>query len=66
MDDIDRAQAWELELWEARQRAASQRMDEGPSALECEDCGEPIPEARRIAVPHCVTCIDCKRIREKT
>lgn len=31
----------------------------GPGRETCEECGEPIPEARRKAVPgvtHCVTC----------
>ena len=32
----------------------------GPSAHECEDCGEPIPEARRLAVPGCTRCVVCQ------
>jgi len=31
-----------------------------PSALECADCGDPIPEARRLAVPGCTRCRDCQ------
>jgi phage/conjugal plasmid C-4 type zinc finger TraR family protein len=27
----------------------------------CVDCEEPIPEARRRAVPHCRRCIECQR-----
>lgn len=34
------------------------------SAFECDDCGEPIPERRRVAAPGCVTCIDCQSLRE--
>lgn len=34
------------------------------SAYECEECGEPIPEARRQAVPGCRCCIDCQQIEE--
>ena len=30
------------------------------SATECEDCGEPIPETRRRAVPGCTRCIECQ------
>ncbi len=31
------------------------------SALECEDCGEPIPEERRQKSKGCTRCIDCQR-----
>lgn len=31
------------------------------SAMECQQCGEPIPEARRNAVPGCQFCIECQR-----
>lgn len=35
------------------------------SAIDCEDCGEPIPEARRRAVPGCIRCIECQERVEK-
>ena len=31
------------------------------SAYECEECGEPIPEARRQAAPGCRCCISCQQ-----
>mgnify|MGYP003605697406 FL=1 len=31
------------------------------SAYECEECGEPIPEARRQAVIGCRCCISCQQ-----
>ena len=34
---------------------------QAPSAFECESCGEPIPEARRIAAMGCRYCIDCQQ-----
>lgn len=34
------------------------------SAEYCDDCGVPIPGARRVAVPGCETCVDCQGIRE--
>jgi phage/conjugal plasmid C-4 type zinc finger TraR family protein len=37
----------------------------GESAMECEDCGEKIPEARRRAVPGCVRCVLCQAEFEK-
>ncbi|WP_227369861.1 TraR/DksA C4-type zinc finger protein [Halomonas sp. M20] len=31
---------------------------------DCEDCGNEIPQARRLAAPWVTTCIECQRIRE--
>lgn len=36
------------------------------SATECEDCGEPIPEKRRMAVPGCDRCVECQEFFERT
>jgi phage/conjugal plasmid C-4 type zinc finger TraR family protein len=36
------------------------RSAQGESLTECEDCGEPIPEGRRKAVPGCVRCVICE------
>ena len=30
------------------------------SLTECLDCGDPIPEARRLAAKGCERCIDCQ------
>lgn len=35
------------------------------SAEFCEDCGEPIPEARRLAIPGVQLCVHCKSHRER-
>jgi phage/conjugal plasmid C-4 type zinc finger TraR family protein len=35
------------------------------SATECEECGEPIPEARRRAVPGCTRCTECQKEFER-
>lgn len=40
-------------------RARSKRL-RGPGLLRCEECGEPIPEARRQAVPGVRLCIACQ------
>lgn len=37
------------------------RMPTGESLEFCEECGEPIPEARRKAVPGVRLCIDCQQ-----
>ena len=31
------------------------------SAFFCEECGDPIPEPRRLAVTGCRCCIDCQK-----
>ena len=43
---------------------ARARLPSGDSLEECEDCDEPIPEARRNAVPGVRTCISCQSKRD--
>lgn len=45
-------------------KAARARLPAGPSAHECEDCGEPIPERRRVALPGVQTCVRCQTARD--
>ena len=52
-DQIDASVESEIE------RARS-RIPQGESLESCEDCGEPIPEARRRAVPGVRRCRDCQ------
>jgi phage/conjugal plasmid C-4 type zinc finger TraR family protein len=44
---------------EAVARARS-KLPRGESRRECEECGEPIPEARRQAIPGVRLCISCQ------
>ena len=44
-----------------RARAETPR---GESAAHCHECGEPIPEARRAAVPGVRTCVACQSGRD--
>lgn len=60
-DQFDRAAEIEamqreaaLANWRDKQTAAA------VSAYECEECGEPIPEARRAAVIGCRCCVECQ------
>jgi len=46
-------------------KAARLRMLVGDSAVECDDCGEPIPKKRRDAVPGVRTCVACQSERDK-
>lgn len=53
---------------EEMQRAAGRRRValamQGGGAEDCVDCGEPIPPARRAAVPWTCRCADCQAIVE--
>lgn len=40
-------------------------IPEGESLVHCEDCDEPIPEARRRAVPGVRLCVDCQSERDE-
>ncbi len=44
---------------DAVERARNQ-LNGGASLAECEECGEPIPEARRKAVPGVRRCVACQ------
>ncbi len=41
-------------------RHARSQMAKGESLSDCAECGEPIPEARRKAVPGVRKCIKCQ------
>lgn len=45
--------------------SALARMPSGAGLAECEECGEPIPEARRRALPGARTCVGCQSLRDK-
>jgi phage/conjugal plasmid C-4 type zinc finger TraR family protein len=47
----------------ARMKAA-QRPHVGASRETCAECDEPIPAARRAALPGVKLCIDCQRARD--
>jgi phage/conjugal plasmid C-4 type zinc finger TraR family protein len=46
-------------------RRQLERQAAEPSAEECEECGDEIPEARRLAVPGCKLCVFCKERQER-
>ena len=43
---------------------ARARLPAGESATHCEECGEPIPAARRRALPGTRTCVPCQSERD--
>lgn len=46
------------------QRMKARRGPQGDSLTRCADCEEPIPEARRQAIPGVKLCIDCASDRD--
>ena len=56
----------EVSTREAIERMRLQRPAEGrPSRETCADCDEPIPQARRKAVPGVQLCLDCQQASDK-
>ena len=45
-------------------RRVQSELGEGVGLSECEDCGKPIPEARRQAVPGVRRCITCQELHD--
>lgn len=46
-----------------QRRLAKQALE--PSLEECEECGDEIPEARRLAIPGVRLCVFCKEKQER-
>lgn len=45
-------------------RIARARMPSGPGETHCIECGEPIPERRRMAIPGVRTCMACQELHD--
>lgn len=65
MDVIDHAN--ELSDWLLGKQLAAQtgHRTSGTSRIECEECADPIPEGRRVALPGVRLCIGCQTLMEK-
>jgi len=59
-EQIEASIADELARMNARKKAV------GESLTHCAECEEPIPEARRHAIPGVKLCIDCQQERDQT
>lgn len=44
---------------------ARSRMPVGEGTEDCIECGEPIPPARRLAMPGAATCVACQSGRDR-
>lgn len=54
----------EASIAEELERMRARRGPEGESLTQCADCEEPIPEARRVALPGVKLCVDCASERD--
>lgn len=62
-DSMDLVQQREAETLERQIKQAVNRPVRA-SALLCGECGEPIPEARRVALKGTSTCVTCQEVSE--
>lgn len=65
MDEADLAQQNQEHFQRLALKHHRENQLTGESASECEDCGEPIPEARRLAAPGCRRCLSCQNQYER-
>ncbi|APZ53908.1 DksA/TraR family C4-type zinc finger protein [Salipiger abyssi] len=54
----------EASISDELERMRGRRAPVGESLTECAECGEEIPEKRRIAIPGVKLCIDCQQERD--
>ena len=65
MDQFDRAQELEQIARDKAIEYHQANMLKGEFLIACEDCGEAIPEKRRLAIVGVKTCVDCQTIIEE-
>lgn len=54
----------EASISDELKRMQSRAAPQGESFAECAECGEEIPEKRRMAIPGVKLCIDCQQERD--
>lgn len=64
MDIADQANDREMADREFAIAARRAALPAGNSSSHCEDCGEPIPGARRQAYPGVTRCVNCQTVQE--
>lgn len=63
-DIVDRANERAQELLDEGIYQAGKELRTRGTA-ECTECGDAIPQARRVALPSCTRCIDCQAAQER-
>ena len=64
-DENDMSQIHSIHVHMNAIAAIRRNISTGPSLTECDDCGEDIPETRRVAVQGCTRCIHCQTLFER-
>ena len=54
----------EASISDELKRMQARKAPQGESLTHCAECEEPIPEARRIAIPGVKLCIECQTERD--
>ena len=62
-DDIERYQA-HMDMLEAARIQQIRQQLTGVSALQCEECGAPVPAERRRLIPGVKKCVGCQEVQE--
>jgi phage/conjugal plasmid C-4 type zinc finger TraR family protein len=67
MDQFDRAQELDAHYRDQALAIHKRAASSGPrtSRTNCVDCEEEIPQARRIAAPGCLRCLECATLVER-
>jgi phage/conjugal plasmid C-4 type zinc finger TraR family protein len=65
MDDLELADESARQETERLISEARQKLGSGESLEHCEDCEQPIPKKRRLAVPGCRRCVACQQEFER-
>lgn len=60
LDEMDFAQEQQVRFQELMCARPIQRAPRRAASLFCVACSDPIPEARRAAVPNCERCVHCQ------
>lgn len=63
MDHIDHVSETEQQILDMRLKAVTQHSTR-PSARFCSECGNDIPEKRRLSLPGVQLCVGCKEVQE--
>ena len=63
MDHLDHVSETEQQILDMRLKAVTQDSTR-PSARFCGECGNDIPEERRVALPGVQLCVGCKEVQE--
>lgn len=63
MSDIADKADIEIERGKDRELSRIKQALEDSGIIDCIDCGDEIPKARKLAVPSAKRCMDCEELR---